>query len=285
MRNENNFVKNQHYVPVCYLANFGINGNQGRESTIFFYNFINKHLGEANVNTFPKESYFYDIDELGDNKQIIDEVYSQLEGEYSELLKEVLVLAEQRENLLLSLSNKKHKLADFFAIQIERSKAIREYYKAVYYELKSKLPSEYIPDYDKNDFKRLHNISILDGRLANFYANLFSDRKWVFLVNHTDVPFVTSDNPCIQINHSNDMNEIISPVSIKATHYIPLSPSLAIEIYEKNISRNDFSYFDFYRKEHIIWYNLNMKEQCTMYLFSNKNNFDYLINRGYYDQI
>lgn len=282
MSNNKNNVKNQHYVPACYLANFGVNGNQGRNSTVYYYNFKNQHSGIANVNTFPKEAYFYDIEELGDDKQIIEKAYCQFEGDYSDLLKEVLLLNIEKgkrvcSSLALSIE-KKDILAAHFALQIERSKAIREYFKTLYQKIKSRFTYAGIPDYDENDFKRLHINSILNGSIANFYANLFSDRKWIFLVNHTDIPFITSDNPCIQINHVKDIRrESISPASKKVTHYIPLSPSLAVEIYEKSVIQNDLSYFDIYRKEHVFWYNLNLKEQCTMYLFSNKNDFSYLI--------
>ncbi len=275
MDNMQSSVKNQHYVPACYLANFGIDGNKGRNSKLYFFNTQNNHFGIANANAFPKEKAFYDIDYLGENSQIIEKVFSFIEGDYASLLKEIIALnIENREksNILPLSKDSKDKLAACFAIQIIRTKEFRNYFKYMYSQMKLSIPPKYIPDYNDDDFKKIHNMSILISRESNFYANLFSDRKWIFLINYTDVPFITSDNPCIQINHC-DSAKPISPVSEKVTHYIPISPNLAIEIYDKEIKPNDLSYFHIYKKSHVNWYNLNIQNQCTFFLFSNENIF------------
>lgn len=271
-KNEN---AKQHYVPSCYLANFGINGNQGRDSKVYFYNFSNNHSGIANVNTFPKEEFFYSVEDFGEeNKNIIEKAFSQIEGDYSCLLKELIFLnldfEHRKSKTLLLPIDKKEQLAVQFAMQIERTKEFRKIYENIYYTITTHFSNVNFPKYEKKDFKRTHNSVIMDGSIANFFANLLTDRKWVFLVNHTDTPFITSDNPCIQIYHGNNIREPISPVSDKVTHYIPISPILAIEIYDKGIKCDDLSYFDVYKKDNIKWYNLNIKCQCTMFLFSNE---------------
>lgn len=268
-------VKNQHYVPACYLANFGIDGNKGRNSKIYYLNSRNNHFGIANANAFPKEKAFYDIEYLGENSQIIEMMLSFIEGDYASLLNEIITLNiknKEKNNILPLSKDNKNKLAAYFAIQIIRTKEFRNYFKNTYSQLKLSIPKNYIPDYNDDDLKKIHNMSILSFKESNFYANLFSDRKWFFLINHTDVPFITSDNPCIQISHC-DSSKSISPVSEKVTHYIPISPNLAIEIYDKKIKPNDLSCFHICKKYHVNWYNLNIKNQCTMFLFSNKNVF------------
>lgn len=281
-KNEN---AKQHYVPACYLANFGIYGNQKQDSKVYFLNVNNNHSGIEKVKNLPKEEYFYSVEDFGEeNKNIIEKTFSQIEGDYSSLLKELISLnldVECRKNktLLLSSENKKL-LAFYFSVQIERTKEFRKIFENVYCNIKTHFPNINIPEYGKKDFKRIHTTAIMNGDISNFYANLFIDRKWIFLINHTDIPFITSDNPCIEIYHVNDIKEPVSPVSDRVTFYIPISPTLAIEIYDKKIKPNDLSYFDFYNKEHIKWYNLNIKSQCTMFLFSNKKISDILMENG-----
>lgn len=107
--------------------------------------------------------------------------------------------------------------------------------------------------------------------MSNFYANLFDDRHWVFLINHTDMPFLTSDNPVIMIDNRKEKSATLSPDSDKATFYFPISPTVAIEIYDKNVRKNDMGYFDIYLVENVEWYNTKIRENCTRFLFSNKD--------------
>ncbi|MBD5631736.1 MAG: DUF4238 domain-containing protein, partial [Clostridia bacterium] len=214
------------------------------------------------------------------NKNIIEKAFSQIEGDYSCLLKELISLnldfVHRKSKTLLLPIDKKERLAFHFALQIERTKEFRKVFENAYYTLTSHFSNINFPKYGKKDYKRIHNSVIMEGRMANFYANLLTDRKWIFLVNHTNTPFITSDNPCIQIYHVNEIKEPISPVSDKVTFYIPISPILAIEIYDKKIKCDDLSYFDVFKKDNIKWYNLNIKCQCTMFLFSNEKISDYL---------
>lgn len=109
--------------------------------------------------------------------------------------------------------------------------------------------------------------------MANFYANLFDNKKWVILVNHTDLPFITSDNPLISINHSKEKH--LSAASDKLTYYIPISPTYAIEMYPKSVKWNDLFYFDLFNECNIAIYNRYIEQGCTRMLFSNKD-FNYI---------
>ena len=68
-------VIHSHTVPVAYLANFGINGNEQRESRIYFYNVHENKTNQAKVGKFPVINHFYDINELGEQKQIIEKFF------------------------------------------------------------------------------------------------------------------------------------------------------------------------------------------------------------------
>lgn len=98
---------------------------------------------------------------------------------------------------------------------------------------------------------------------------MFNDKKWAILVNHTELPFLTSDNPLIAINHGKQ--EHISATSKYLTYYIPISPIFAIEMYPKSVKWNDLFYFDLFDVRSIAIYNLQIERDCTRMLFSNKD--------------
>ena len=273
--NENEVIR-QHTVPVCYLANFGINGNQSRDSVVYFYNIQDGKADQSGVESFPVEKYFYNIESLGEHKQIIEKMFSEIEGELSTLLKELLDLIvidpKDRESSIVQISTEqKNTLSAQIAMQAARTRAFRDYFKSVHQQLKDGLPFADIPQYKKADFQRLHTTEILSFGMSNFYANLFDDRHWVFLINHTDTPFLTSDNPAIMIDNRKEKNGPISPVSDEATFYFPISPIVAIEIYDKKVLKNDLRYFDIYQDKNVRWYNGQILKNCTRFLFSNKD--------------
>lgn len=270
----------QHIVPACYMANFGISGNQGRKSKIHYYIVKKRISGCGVVNDFPVETNYYDIPELGDNKKIIELLFQKIESDLSELLKELIdsIIIDKNNRTSLTVDyplNKRQELSAQFAIQLQRTHFLRNHFKYIYDQIKAGAPvSCYpIPEYGKDDFKRLQNTQIISFRLANCYANLFDDKKWAILVNHTNLPFITSDNPLISINHSKEKH--LSAASDKLTYYIPISPMYAIEMYPKSVKWNDLFYFDLFNERNIAIYNRYIEQGCTRMLFSNKD-FNYI---------
>lgn len=281
-------TKHQHLVPVCYLANFGINGNEGRNSTVFYCDAFDSSSYEnpriISVNKFPVENCFYDIPQLDTNKKLLEEFFCQIEGEYSEQLKLILqyVVAkrEKTDALRILLTPDKNKLAAQFALQIVRTRVFRNRYQRVHDTLSHAFLHADIPKYEKADFQRLHTNELLRLTTANFYANLLSDRNWVFLINHTDLPFFTSDNPAIFINNSRKNVQNLSPASPETTFFIPLSPQIAIELYSKSILKEAEKFFDIYKRETVRWYNMNLKINSARFMMSNQKDFSCLAESG-----
>lgn len=264
----------QHIVPACYLANFGINGNQGRKTKIYYHLEGKNISGLGTVDDFPTERNFYDISELGENEKILELFFQKIENEYSELLKELICTIcferDNRTSLTVNYSEEnKNKLCAQFAMQIERTHQLRNDFKSIYEQLKSSAPWYQFPEYGKDDFKRLQNTQILSFDMANLYANIFKDKKWIILVNHTDIPFFTSDNPIISINHGKEKS--VSVASDDLTYYIPISPLYAIEMYPKTVKWNDLCYFDIFYQNYINVYNYYIEKACTRMIFSNKD--------------
>ena len=266
-------VKHSHTVPAAYLANFGIDGNKKRDSMLYFYNVQENKCGSSKAEKFPVIKYFYDIEELGEQKQIIEKMFSQIEGELATLLDGLLnaIIMDPNQRNDSSLQVDKGQLSAQFAMQITRTQAFRDYYKDIYQQIEDGFPYADIPQYSKTDFQRIHTSEILDFGMSNFYANLFSDWHWVFIINHTELPFITSDNPVIRIDHSKKTNEPISAVSPEVTYFVPLSPTVAVEIFHKDILKNDLAFFDIYQIKNIASYNKEIIKNCSRFLFSNKS--------------
>lgn len=274
--------KHQHTVPVCYLANWGIDGNQGRHSKIYFLNIYSHQAGVSSLEKFPTVNCFYDIPELGERKKSLENSFMHIEGDYSTLLRKVLQCIESdrethctKEPVLSS--EYKAELAAQFAIQIVRTPAFRNYYKYAYESLNKGLPFAEIPVFNDDDFQRVHTNEIMSFDMANFYANLLSDRNWLLLINHSETSFLTSDNPGIFINHRENLAKPVSPAAKEVTFYMPLSPKVAVELYHKEVLKTpEMSIYIDYSKI-INSYNWRLRNKCTRFMVSNKNDFSCLI--------
>ena len=198
-------VKHSHTVPAAYLANFGIDGNKSRDSMFYFYNVQENKTDTEKAGNIPVINHFYDINELGEQKQIIEKFFGdKIEGELATLLRVLLgtIIIDPQRRDCSSLQLEKEQLSAQFALLITRTEAFRDYYKDIYQQIKDGFPYADIPQYSKTDFQRIHTSEILNFGMSNFYANLFSDWHWAFIINHTELPFITSDNPVIRIDHS-----------------------------------------------------------------------------------
>lgn len=270
-------VVHQHTVPVCYLANFGVDGNKGRKSKIYFCNVVDRKYGLASVEKMPVENYFYDIEELGEDKQIIENLLVQVEGELATLLRKVLDSViinkkERTENKIHLFDSDREQLSAQLAVQIARCRSFRDYLGNLYSQIKMKIKDFVeLPEYTDEDIKRAHMRDMFTSQTSNFYANLFDDRHFLFLINHTNIPFITSDNPVITIDNRTAKEQLFSPVLKEITFFFPLSPYLAIEVFHKDILKEDLLCFDIYNEKIIASFNGNMVKNCTRFLFSNQN--------------
>ena len=278
---KNGMKEMQHYVPACYLANFGIDGNKGRESHVYYFCVNDGTTCIKRVDDVAIENGFYNVEKLGNQSRIIEEFYANvLEPQLSQLLLKIVDMVEEnpmdrKKNYLDLSGEERDAFSAQMAFQYIRTKSFRDRYVYLYKHIKEGFPWVSFPNYSRKDFRRIHTMEILEFRSSNFFANLFSDRHWVVLINHTKTPFVTSDAPVIQIYHKTKRGETLSPVSPKVTMFFPLSPAIAIEIYEKNIVKEDMRYFDIYLQQTINWYNYKEMENCSRVVLSNVS-FDVL---------
>ena len=267
----------QHTVPACYLANFGVNGNKGRESLLYVYDVQDNKTGIDKVDNRPTSKNFYDVEELGEQKKLIEKFFGKIEGELATLLHDLLgsIAIDPQCRDTTSIQIDKENLAAQFAMLITRTQAFRENFNSFHGHIKDGFPYLNIPQLSKADLQHIHTSEILTFRMSNFYTNVFSDWHWCFIINHTSLPFFTSDNPVTKIIHGADMEAPISDASPEVTYFVPLSPTVAVEIFHKDILERDCSIFDVYKVENISPYNKEIIKNCTRFIFSNEN-FDAL---------
>ena len=261
----------QHFVPCCYLANFGISGNDKRATEIYAYDTNTFKTQRASVESFAFSNNFYNLD-IPNNQKGLEDFFCIVEGDYSEILKQVLSLPRNK----TINREQKEALAAQFAIQHIRTKAHRDQYWEILKALAQIVPEAKLKHVYKSKIeylRSLHVKEIMSFDSIRFFANLLLDRIWIIWRNETETPFYTSDNPVCTIFHGDPRSSIAAPdVEI----YIPLSPSMAVSAYDKSIieADRDRAVAGICDKRIIDGFNLYLLPYCTQFVFSNEESFD-----------
>ena len=266
----NNGTKKQHYVPCCYLAFFGANGNEKRKSIIYAYDITTKAVISGTVESFAFSNSFYDIDFV--DQKLIEQFFAKVEGDLVEVLKTI----DEHFSMRIMSLEQKDMLSAHLALLFVRTKKQRDRYDMIIQQMDKAIPNVLKPvlydDY-KERLREIHTMDILSFKTATFMTNLLMDRKWILWKNETSVPFYTSDNPVCIIYHERETASIISP-SVEI--YIPLSPDTALSAYHKDInpSIGDRSVAGIRDIRIVDSFNNYLMADCSRFIFSNKNTFD-----------
>jgi hypothetical protein len=144
-------VKQQHFVPQCYLKNFA-----NEEHRLFVWDKIKKASYPSHVKNIAQERYFNDFpdsllpDELRDKtkSQVIENDLSKVESRFGEFLAQIIDCLEEIEknNLFDSLGvldkEAKKNFSPFLTLQIVRTNMFRQKIKGLFqsaYNLKTRL--------------------------------------------------------------------------------------------------------------------------------------------------
>ena len=205
MGKKTNKIKKQHYVPRVYLKHFC---ERNRTINVFDKNRVEKF--KANINDVACKNYFYDVDSnISEDEQIFEKKLSEFESLYEHELKNLFknldeyVLKMDKKNLLkqnFKLPDKtKEYLAIFFLIQNFRTiivrKTLMQISKHMYDKIEEFTGEKPDFDIDNNEVKKSH-IKLIFGKLYPLVIYL-QKQQWFILVNDTERPFYTSDNPAI----------------------------------------------------------------------------------------
>ena len=249
MGKKTNKTKKQHYVPRVYLKYFC---ERNKTINVFDKNQVEKF--KANINDIACKNYFYDVDSnISEDEQIFEKKLSEFESLYEQELKNLFenldkFVLKMDKNFLFkqdfNLSDKtKEYLAIFFLIQHFRTIIVRKTLAQISEQLYKKLeeftgtkPSFEIND---NEIKKSH-IKLIFGKLKPL-ALYLQNQQWFILVNNTERPFYTSDNPAIldrEFCSKDGRGKGI--ISYGMNFYLPLNPKYQLLIVEKSFYEKEF---------------------------------------------
>ena len=268
-----NDVKKQHYVWEFYLKAWCFEGNKvwcNRNGNIFntsteniaqerrFYEITpltNDEIGliEAGINTMPKENH--NILKLKLKNLVECSLYSDntrknaLESEYADM--------EQRTvSILQSIRNGTIDMLDN-----EYDKNIFSIFLGMQYTRTPKSRNGKINCLSEDRFQISNNFSFYWSYIffSDSISSWISSAKVSLLKNKTNIPFITGNQPVINIKSEYD-NTPAKEIQL----YYPISPKLALLFDEKELFENPISVDD------VLFYNEKIKQASEALIVGNK---------------
>lgn len=220
--------KKQHYVPRFYLKNF----STGNKTLINLYNLKrNLDIKSAKLYNQCQENYFY-----GDNLNI-EKSLGGIEKHAASVIREIIEYSTPPERL----SENHHILSAFWVIQNGRTKFASESSNDMMDKLIKALMRKEgnVEDDEYNKFKiEMTNPIALPLSVSAQAIPIVFDLSFKLLINKTNIPFITSDNPVVLYNQYMEPSNYGSHTGLSSQGlqvFIPLSPKHLILLYDHNV--------------------------------------------------
>jgi hypothetical protein len=292
--------KNQHFVSKGYL-NFWTDENE----TLFVYDLEKDLLHEKNTpKNICKWKYFYDLDDLKENKSVIDDLLRTIESDgiasIHKLIKKEKITKEDRENIAWFVSaqavrtptqmNSHEKLIIELAkenidkITNDKDK-IQKYIKTlekkpiegIDIKKMKENPEEYFRDMHKQlesgeihiEVENKRELWLVEmGRVMKNLASDYINGDWYVVTANKKRSFITSDNP---VKTTSFLTNGVSFDSIKDTEIsFPLSPKTLLLI--KRQGKGELKRLSNMDQDMVRDFNLRTLINADRYIFaSNKN--------------
>jgi len=234
-------VKQEHYVPRCYLKNF-----ENKNKRIYAFD---KRLGVCRkqmITNVAAENHFYDVDinefvnidgldpleredlkiKLMNNlnaksweeavarfdRQYMEKRMSAMEFNFEQFLKKIINNLKSGNVISLSDEEKKE-MSLYIAIQYQRTRTIRNNFEDIIMgtinalvKKESSFKGQIMLENEsyilvKKYIKCLHLMMMSDGITIKEIADTLYNHVWTFHINKTNIPFYTSDSPVVPIPH------------------------------------------------------------------------------------
>jgi Protein of unknown function (DUF4238) len=164
--------------------------------------------GKINVKYAARDTYFYDHKLIG---QTIEHSLSIFESNISKNIYNDLISSE--DHMIFEIPKHKMLFSEFIAVQLIRTKQYRESIKVYCKMIKDNIRDdvvfedndleEHIQKMDSDEsIKELH-LSFFKSETIKDIAKMLFNKKWLILVNDTEIPFWTSNNPIAKFNPLN----------------------------------------------------------------------------------
>ena len=272
----------QHYVPQFYLRNFSRD-----KKSIYCFDKVNVKSDSQGIRNVAQEKYFYEFESL-----YLEDDFASLETEVSKYINNIVRIKKYK---ILNNLKQRSKLALFMAAQLIRTLERRQLVELQVKALKNHFIETDVMNDTLSSFfdKFLQDASIKESHLKLIQEMLphlvkrFFFKKWVLLIDKTDVGFLTSDNPIVMYNTHN-----LEGLDNENNHvFFPLSPQLCICLLDPSNYKNfkaKTQYSSEEIKRNILKANgykiTNVKEvgcinalqakYSTRHIFSQSNDFD-----------
>lgn len=283
-------VKNQHIVPRFYLRRFSKQTsnkfNNDKKNKLSSYSKTTNTWHESNVYKKGSLEYYYDIEKLGENKQIIENTFSELEASFAVFLNKLIKKLSDTSNInkeLILKYEEKLELSLYVAVQMVR---VPNYRNLNVFNCKKLIefifnmhPSLNPLNFDINEIEidETHLHGNLLFKNLNVYTEYLSTKHFIFLKNKTNTSFITSDNPVSWLNPNQGL---ISP---NLNIVYPLSNEYCLLIVGDNSPH--FKYrnrlLEIEDVNFIKLLNKSIFEVSTEYIYTHpdkKSDLDYLFN-------
>lgn len=300
-------VKNQHYVPQCYLRKFG----DSNEKINVFDKSKNEIRFNQSINNIASQRFFYDIDFKSMNDEIeskgieiprdLKEFTSNtdkqlIENWFSSTVEPLLLKVINNIQATYSLVNSdklyeinvindslRLELLFLLSIQIMRTMEFREAFVNQVPSMMLKMIKKFegkndldFKDLDieyRKEFKPLlHAQWLLDEEMHMSIMGSLNNHILYIGINSSEIPLYTSDNPVVKCPHKAEEGKSYFGLESEGIEIIyPLTPRLAIVMREREY-HNQYSIFENKFKSltinDVVIYNSLQIEQCYRTVFS-----------------
>lgn len=286
MNKDDQVTINQHYVPQFYLNNFAYLNKKGKPCIDVLDMDLNKILRNQRIQNIASENYFYDIDmekylkdaskfrkiivslllkvvhgikfKLSSYKKlnVAEKIFSDIESKSSPIFIKLIDKAEKYtpweiENCYLINDDEKKNLAEYLAIQFQRTPKVRhtifetntyvkaELFRELYYRETGEIIelSDLIEEKNSEDIKQQHLDYIFNGHTSDV-AQIFMKHDWVFYKNNTDIDFITSDTPISGRATRDESLMSYGGISSPGVMLLfPVTRKLLLVMYEKELNK------------------------------------------------
>lgn len=220
-------AKVQHYVPQFLLRNFG----NGKKDQLFVFDKQTGKSFRSNCHNVAAESRFYDF-EFDGGRATLELFLGELETTTKPLLQRIL----DTDSAAVSYVSERVTLCSFFAVQMMRTRAVREQFRALQdaigENLKARARSaeeferiaKYVEPPDKNTQKLLSFRTLVEApqKLGPYFA----EKVWHLVSTNRNRPFMVGDNPLAMDNVEDSKRGAHLGLGVRGIHlFFPLSPT------------------------------------------------------------